>query len=80
MAKEVDRKTYQQIVTRLKRGDSRRQVGEDLKLGDHVVGKIAVHAGIAKPNAKVKAADTATVERWLATAKAKPKKQTARKK
>lgn len=67
--KSLDRRTYQQIVARLKRGDSRKQVCEDLSLPESIVGKVSVHAGIAKPKSKANGEkDAAIVEAWLVAA------------
>ena len=76
--KAPDRASYRQIVARLKRGDSRRQVVHDLQLPESVVGKVSVHAGIVKPKSEEnRKKDVAIVEAWLAAAA--PKKPTAKK-
>jgi hypothetical protein len=75
--KALDRATYRQIAARLKRGDSRRQVVEDLKLPESIVGKVSVHAGIAKPKSDAnRQKDIAIVEAWLAAAA--PTKRTSK--
>jgi hypothetical protein len=61
----------------LKRGDSRRQVVEDLQLPESIIGKVSVHAGIAKPKSKAnRDKDVAIVEAWFAAAA--PKKRAAK--
>lgn len=75
--KALDRSTYRQIVARLKRGDSRRRVVEDLQLPESIIGKVSVHAGVAKPRSKTnRDKDVAIVEAWLAAAA--PKKRAAK--
>jgi hypothetical protein len=68
-SKTIDRDTYRQVVQRLKDGQSRKQVQEDMQLTESTVGKISVHAGIAKPKSKEHAdRDKAIVEQWLKNA------------
>lgn len=49
----------------------------DLNLNEGTVGKIAVHAGIAKANPDVKKRDTAMVSDWLAASKAAERRPAA---
>lgn len=76
-AKTLDKTVYNQIVKRLERGDSRRQVMEDLNLDERVVGKVSVHAGLSKSKPEVRKRDHEAVERWLAASKAAEKRPAA---
>lgn len=87
--KTVDRETVKQILARAKRGQTRREIIEEMKLDERVVGTVLAANGATNSKPEVVKRDKEKLARWLAASDiaakrpavktAAPKKTTAKK-
>jgi predicted sulfurtransferase len=64
--KTVDRETVKQILARAKRGQTRREIIEEMKLDERVVGTVLAANGATNSKPGVVKRDKEKLARWLA--------------